>query len=145
MKKIATVLILLLLTASVAAAQSGNAADAVYVSGKAVVFFGPTWDEYVSLSEKDKAAINSELYDFAHYRLQVLEYLEANGIQPVSTARQNIQIQIEPNEVIHYFRRDFDHVVGLILTDGLKEPKVFMGAATASELKSMFEEYFGLQ
>jgi hypothetical protein len=30
------------------------------------------------------------------------------------------------------------------MTDGLKEPKVFLGAAAASDLRSMFEEYFGL-
>jgi len=36
------------------------------------------------------------------------------------------------------------HAFGLIMTDGQKEPKVFLGAATTSQLKSMFEEYFGL-
>jgi hypothetical protein len=42
-------------------------------------------------------------------------------------------------------RSDFDHDFGLIMTDGQNEPKVLPGAAGASELKSMFEEYFGVQ
>jgi len=30
------------------------------------------------------------------------------------------------------------------MTDGQKEPKVFLGAATTSQLKSMFEKYVDL-
>jgi hypothetical protein len=144
MKRLAIVLILLFMAASVPANQGGSIANTVYISGKAVVFFGPSWNEYVALPEKYKDAIDEELYDFTHYRLQVLSYLEANGIQGISTTSETIRIQIDPNEVIHYIRSDFDHAFGLIMTDGRKEPKVFLGAATASQLKSMFEEYFGL-
>jgi len=144
MKRFAIVLILLFMAAPVLAKPGGSIANTVYISGKAVVFFGPSWDEYVALPEKDKDAIDEELYDFTHYRLQVLSYLEANGIQGISTTSENIQIQIDPNEVVHYVRSDFDHAFGLIMTDGQKEPKVFMGAATTSQLKSMFEKFFGL-
>lgn len=145
MKKFATVLILMFTAAQLFAGPGGNIADAVHVSGRAVVFFGPTWDEYVALTEEDKKAINAELYDFAHNRLEVLSYLEANGIREINTASQNIQIQIDPDEVITYVRGDFDHAFGLIMTDGQNEPKVVLGAVAVSELKSMFEEYFGLQ
>jgi hypothetical protein len=145
MKKFATVFILLLMAASVTAEQGGKDAKSIYVSGRAVVFFAPSWDEYVALPEKDKDAIDEALYDFAHSQLQVLSYLEANGIQGISTASQNIQIQIAPNEVIYYLRSDFDYPFGLIMTDGQNEPKIFMGAASESELKSMFAEFFSLQ
>ena len=145
MKKFATVFILLLMAASVTAEQGGKDAKSIYVSGRAVVFFAPSWDEYVALPEKDKDAIDEELYDFAHSQLRVLSYLEANGIQGISTASQNIQIQIAPNEVIYYLRSDFDYPFGLIMTDGQNEPKIFMGAASESELKSMFAEFFSLQ
>lgn len=92
MKKFATVLILLFLAAPVFAEQGVSIANTVYISGRAVVFFGPSWDEYVALSEKDKDAIDQELYDFTHNRLQVLSYLEANGIQGISTTSENIRI-----------------------------------------------------
>jgi hypothetical protein len=144
MKRFAIVFILLFMAAAVLARQSVSAADTIDIRGKAVVFFGPSWDEYVALPEKDKDAIDQELYDFAHYRLQVLSYLQENGIQAINTTSKNIRIQIDPNEVIYYARSDFDHVFGLIMTDGQSEPKVFLGAATTPQLKSMFEEYFGL-
>jgi hypothetical protein len=145
MKKFAIFLILLFAATPVFGGQDAGNADTVSVSGRAVVFFGPSWDEYVTLPEKDKNAINEELYDFAHYRLQVLSYLEANGIREINTASQNIRVQIEPNEVIIYNRYVFDHPFGLIMTDGQSEPKIFLGAATDSELKMMFAEFFGLQ
>jgi len=144
MKRFAILLILLFMATAVLAKSGGSIANTIFISGKAVVFFGPSWDEYVALPEKYKDAIDEELYDFTHYRLQVLSYLEANEIQGISTTSEDIQIQIDPNEVIHYVRSDFDHAFGLIMTDGQKEPKVFLGAATASQLKSMFEKYFGL-
>lgn len=131
------------MAASVLAEQGTRIANTVYISGRAVVFFGPSWEQYVALPEKAKDAIDQELYDFVHNRLEVLPYLEANGIQGISTASENIRIQIEPNEVIYYARGDFDHVFGLIMTDGRKEPQVFLGTATTSQLKSMFEKYFG--
>jgi uncharacterized protein YdeI (BOF family) len=45
MKRIAIVLILLLMAAPVLAKQGGSIANTVFISGKAVVFFGPSWDE----------------------------------------------------------------------------------------------------
>ena len=145
MKKFAVVLTLLVMAALTPAEQAENPANSILVSGRAVVFFEPSWDEYMALPETGKDAINAELYDFAHSRFQVLSYLEENGIQAISTSSRIIQIRMARDEVITYLRTDFDHDFGLIMTDGQNEPKVFLGAAGASELKSMFEEYFGLE
>lgn len=145
MKNLAAVLILLFMAGPALTGQGEGIADTFTISGSAVVFFGPSWDEYVSLSEKDKDAIDTELYDFAHNRLQVRSYLEANGIQEIFTSSEDIRIQFNSGEVITYFRSDLGHAFGLIMTDGLNAPKVFLGAATPTELKLMFAEYFGLQ
>jgi hypothetical protein len=77
------------------------------ISGKAVVFFEPSWDEYIGLSEEDEDAIDAELYDFAHNRLEVLSYPEENGIREINSASENIQIQIDPDGVITYLRYFF--------------------------------------
>jgi len=145
MKNLAAVLILLFMAGPVLAEQGDIVENNFFISGRAVVFFGPSWDEYIALTDQDKDAIDTELYDFAHNRLQVRSYLEANGIRDIFTSSENIRIQIDTGEVITYFRSDLNHAFGLIMTDGLNEPKVYLGAATTSELKSMFEAYFGLQ
>jgi len=145
MKNFAAVLMLLLMTAPVSAEQGENNENNFAISGRAVVFFGPAWDEYVALTDQDKDAIDEELYDFAHNRSVVRPYLEANGIRESFTSSENIRIQIDSGEIITYFRSELNHTFGLIMTDGQNEPKVFLGAATPSELKSMFQAYFGLQ
>lgn len=145
MKKFAAVLMLLLMTAPVPAVQGENIENNFSISGRAVVFFGPTWDEYIALTDQDKDAIDEELYDFAHNRSVVRPYLEANGIRETFTSSENIRIQIDSGEVLTYFRSELNHIFGLIMTDGQNEPRVFLGAATPPELKSMFQAYFGLQ
>jgi hypothetical protein len=144
MKILYTIFILVILAAPVWAEQ-GAVEDTLVVGGKAVVFFGPSNTEYLSMTDKEKDAIDGELYDFLHYRIKVLPFLESNDIQEFLTAFPKIQIQLSGSESITYIRRDFDLLFGLIMTDGKNEPGVFLGAATKSELISVFEEYFGLQ
>ena len=144
MKILYTFLILVLMAAPVGAQQAA-VEDTLVVSGRAVVFFGPSDTEYMAMTDNEKNAIDEELYDFLHYRIKALPFLESNDLQEFLTALPKIQIQLSGTESITYIRRDFDHLFGLIMTDGVNEPVVFLGAATKSELIRMFEEYFGLQ
>jgi len=137
-------MILLVVAIPVGWGQSSAVEDTLSVSGKAVVFFGPSQDEYLAMTHEQKDAIDEELYDFYHNRGEVSPFLATNAIQEISTARLNIQVQLEGNQSITYFRRDFDHVVGLILTDGRQEPLILLGTAAVSDLIAQFEEYFGL-
>jgi len=139
-----SVLILLTMSTAVAAQQAGVADDTLYVSGRAVVFFGPSQAEYLAMTHGDKDAIDHDLYYFYHFRNKVLPFLKSNKIEEFSTVRPDIQVQFAGNERIHYVRSDFERAVGLIMTDGLHEPTVFLGFATESELISMFEAYFDL-
>jgi len=135
---------LIFLMAAPAWAGQAVVEDTLVVGGKAVVFFGLPTTEYQVMTDKEKDAIDEELYDFLHYRIKVLPFLESNDIPEFLTALPKIQIQLSGSESITFIRNDFDHRFGLIMTDGINEPEVFLGAATKSELIRMFEEYFGL-
>ena len=137
--------ILFLLNIPALTAQTTDIKDTLYVSGKAVVFFGPSQSEYVSMTHAEKDAIDEHLYDFYHYRSKVLTFLKSNEIQDFETARSKIQIQLSGNESIIYTRSDFDDVVGLIMTDGVRDPEVKLGVYNKSELISLFAGYFGLE
>jgi hypothetical protein len=143
MRILYTIFMVVLMAAPALAGQA-VVEDTLVVGGKAVVFFGPAETEYLSMTDKEKDAIDEELYDFLHYRNKVLAFLESNDIPEFLTALPKIQIQLSGSESITYIRSDFDHRFGLIMTDGMNEPEVFLGAATKSELISMFEKYFGL-
>jgi len=143
MRILYTIFMVVLMAAPALAGQA-VVEDTLVVGGKAVVFFGPAETEYLSMTDKEKDAIDEELYDFLHYRNKVLAFLESNDIPEFLTALPKIQIQLSGSESIAYIRSDFDYRFGLIMTDGMNEPEVFLGAATNSELISMFEKYFGL-
>jgi hypothetical protein len=142
--KLYSALILLITAMPVFAEQGANAEDTLVVSGKAVVFFGPSQAEYLAMNDEQKDAIDAELYDFYHNRGEVSPFLASNAIQEISTGRDKIQVQLEGDQSITYLRQDFDRVVGLILTDGRQEPLILLGATSVSDLIAQFEEFFGL-
>ena len=143
MRILYSALILLVVAIPVCWGQSAAVEDTLYVRGKAVVFFGPSQSEYLSMTDQEKDAIDEELYDFYHYRGKVLPILVSNAIQEFSTARRTIQIQLGDSKNITYFRKDFGSVMGMILTDGRQAPEISLGAATKAELIFLLEEYFG--
>lgn len=145
MKTLSIILVLFILAVYAFADQSGNDKDTLYIEGKAVVFFGPSQAEYVSMTDQQKDAIDEDLYNFYHYRGKVLSYLELNEIQEFQTAKSKIEIQLDGNESVIYRRKDMGHVVGIIMTDPQQEPKVLIGVYNNSALISTFEEYFGLE
>jgi hypothetical protein len=71
--------------------------------------------------------------------------LASNGIQEFSTARRQIEIQLDNHQRICYFRKDFGRLMGVILTDGRQTPKILPGAVSKTELIFLFEKYFDLK
>ena len=125
-------------------AQQAIVEDTLVVTGAAVVFFGPSSAEYLAMTHEEKDAIDEELYDFLYYRKKVLPFLKESDIQEFLTALPEIEIQLTGAQRLIYTRRDFNHVVGLIMTDGENEPEVVLGAVPQSELIGKIEAYFGL-
>ena len=143
MKNIFTLTILILLTIG-SASYGGSKDDVLNIEGKAVVFFGPTKQEYNSLSENDKNEWSEVLSDFYHYRDETIPYLESNKIKPIISSNATIKIRAGANTRT-YARKKFKHIVGYILTDGNKEPKVVEGVGTDMDLINDFKEYFKLK
>jgi hypothetical protein len=144
MRILYVILALLIMAVPGFAGQTETPNDTVHVSGKAVVFFGPSQAEYLSMSDQEKREINQLLYDFYHYRGKVLSFLELYEINEINTARSKILIELDGKKTIVYDRKDFGQVVGLIMTDGYHKPKIFLGAATDSQIIDMCYEYFKL-
>jgi len=139
-KFVLTILILL----TIGSIANGSSTDVLDVKGKAVVFFGPTEREYNSLTENYKNEWSEVLSDFYHYRDKTIPYLESNKIKPIVTANTKIIIHTGTNART-FVRKNFKHIVGYILTDGNKKPKVVEGVGTDMDLINDFKEYFGLK
>lgn len=145
MRILYSAMILLVAAIPVCWGQSAAVEDTLYVSGKAVIFFGPSQSDYLSMTDQEKDAIDEELYDFYYYRKKVLPFLASNAIQEFSTARRQIEIQLDDSQNLSYFRMDFGRLMGVIITDGRQAPKILLGAVAKTELIFLLEEYFGLQ
>lgn len=114
------------------------------VKGKAVVFFSPTQEEYNVISDKDKSEWGEVLSDFYHYRDKTIPFIESNNIKPIITADMKINIHLAATNHI-YTRKKFEHIVGYILTDGIRDPKVVLGVGTDSDIIENVKEYFKLR
>ena len=143
MRILYSAMILLFVAIPVCWGQSSVEGDTLYVRGKAVIFFGPSQSEYLTMTDQEKEAIDEQLYDFYYYREKVLPFLASNGIQEFSTARRQIEIQLDNRQRIRYFRKDFGRLMGVILTDGRQTPQILPGAVNKTELIFRFEKYFG--
>ncbi len=140
--KLALTILILLVVGSTSFARAED--KAVEVKGKAVVFFGPTEQEYISLSKNEKNEWSEVLSDFYHYRDKTIPYLESHKIKPIITAMSKITIQVGSNTRT-YARKNFKHIVGYILTDGTNEPKVVEGVGTDIDLINDFSQYFKIK
>ena len=145
MRILYSAIILLIMAIPVLSEQDATAEDTLCVSGRAVVFFGPSQFEYLTMTDQEKEAIDEQLYDFYYYREKVLPFLATNGIQEFSTARRQIEIQLDNRHRISYFRKDFGRLMGVILTDGRQAPKILPGTVNKTELIFLFEKYFAIK
>ncbi len=145
MRPIAVFLFFLLSAPLSLAGQSNIVNDTLQVSGKAVVFFVPSQEEYDSLSDDEKAEINEVLSDFYFHRENVVPYLKSNMIQEFLTDSAKIMIKVNGNKTLTFIKREFNQEVGVIMSDGKKEPKVDLGVATDIDLIFRFREYFGIK
>lgn len=145
MRILYSAMILLFVAIPVCWGQSSVDGDTLYVRGKAVIFFGPSQSEYLTMTDQEKEAIDEQLYDFYYYREKVLPFLASKGIQEFSTARRQIEIQLDNHQSIRYFRKDLGRLMGVILTDGRQTPQILPGAASKTELIFLFEKYFNLK
>ena len=80
-----------------------------------------------------------------HYRDASIPYLESHNIKSIITSDMKIKIHFAGENSRTYAREKFKHVVGYLLTDGIKEPKVVLGVGTDMDLANDFKEYFKLK
>ena len=144
-RKAETIMPLLLLVLQVLFTQTAWAEDSFDISGRAVVFFEPTQDEYDALSEHEQEDMNEILSDFYFYQHNVVPFLEANGIEDFHTANPLIRVVLSEDETRIFQREQFEHDIGLIMIYGEREPVVSLGVSTDVTWIRMFKAYFDIK
>jgi hypothetical protein len=112
------------------------------VSGKAVVFFSISQQEYDSIPKDDDSGLDEVLSDFNFYAGEVADTLRSLGFETMITGNRFVQLKLDNGESRTFDRfNNTEHIVGYILTDGVKEPLVEYGVSTDLDIISSFDAF----
>jgi hypothetical protein len=125
--------------------QQGKDSTKLVVSGKTVVFFAPSQKEYNSLAKDTNSGVDEILSDFYYYKKSLNVFLKENNVNTELTSALSIVVKLSNGKTNKYRRKDFDHIVGMILTDGMHKPKVILGVYTDVDLIPDLKKFFKLK
>ncbi len=131
---------ILMLLPFVGRAQQG--ASSLVVQGAVVVFFEPTKAEGDSITQSegiDNAAMLDD-YDLASGKTAV--YLSRKKIPYQFTTSQTIFVKLSNGKVRRFDRKAIPDLVGMILSDGVKEPRLVSGSAAEQALIFQINDFF---
>jgi hypothetical protein len=118
--------------------------DTLKAEGKTVIFFTISEMEYNTLSRGPDSGIDETLDDFNYYAAIFADTLKKVGYKPIITGSRYIQIKLGNGIYKTYDRlAEKESVVGYIMSDGIKEPKVEYGVVTDIDLLTTFNEFIG--
>jgi hypothetical protein len=124
---------------------SGQAADApLRVRGPCVVFFGPSRAERDSIARSEGLEIDDVVDDFNYYAGKTAVFLSRAAIPAEFTESRTVVVMTGAATSRTIDRRTIEDPVGMILTDGVHEPRIVPGGGTDRDLMVQISEYFHL-
>ncbi len=117
-------------------------ASSLVVQGPMVVFFEPTKAEGDSITQSeglDNAAMLDD-YELASGKTAV--YLSRKKIPYQYTTSQTIYVKLSNGKVRRFDRKAIPDLVGMILSDGVKEPRLVSGSAAEQALIFQINDFF---
>ncbi|HEX7573134.1 MAG TPA: hypothetical protein VF514_08560 [Bacteroidota bacterium] len=134
--------LLLFLAPSFASAQTADAP--LRVHGPRVVFFGPSRAERDSIARSEGLEIDDVMDDFNYYAGKAAVFLSRATIPAEFTESRIIIVMTGAVTSRTFDRKSIEDPVGMILTDGVHEPRVVPGRGTDRDLIVQISEYFHL-
>ena len=114
------------------------------VSGVRVVFFGPAREERDSIAQNEGLEIDDIIDDFNLSAGKTAVFLSRTGIPSEFTESRFIVVKVGQATFRTFDRRSIPDPVGMILTDGVHEPRVVPGRGTDRDLLIEIREYYHL-
>jgi hypothetical protein len=118
---------------------------ALVVTGARVIFFGPTQTERDSIIHVEGIDAGQVFDDFDYYSGKVGSYLKRRGVGVIITTSPVIVVQFGDKLVRAIERKKLQDFVGIILTDGVQEPRLYLGVSSDEELVSECAQFFKLK
>lgn len=127
-----------------AASCPGKGKDTVRVEGRMAVFYALSQAELDSLSPEDQEAYNELLSDFYEYSGRLGRNLDKYGIKHILTGSRYVEVKAG-RKTYCYDKTKLEEEVGVILSDGRKQPKVIPGLFTDAEVMPTVAKYYSLK
>jgi hypothetical protein len=115
------------------------------VSGVHVVFFGPARAERDSIARMEGLEIDDIIDDFNLSAGKTAVFLNHAGIPSEFTESRFIIVKVGQATFRTFDRWSIQDPVGMILTDGVREPRVVPGRGTDRDLLIEIREYYHLE
>lgn len=115
------------------------------ISGKTVIFYGMPQSEYDAKDEQEQSELVETISDFDYYHEKIQGFLKEHKIKSYQTTNTEIKIIQNNNKNTTYNRMKLDSVVGIIMVDKSKNPKLLLGVMTDVGLKDFISKYFSIQ
>jgi hypothetical protein len=112
------------------------------ISGVRIILFGPTRAERDSIAQGEGFEIDDVLDEFALASGKVAVYASTLKIPVETTESPQIHVRLKGGRVRPFDRKAFSGVVGMILTDGVQEPRLVPGGGSGRELITAIQEFF---
>lgn len=122
----------------------GKDKDTERVSGRVAVFYAPSQAQFSSLSQDDQEAYTELLSDFYEYVGLLGRFLGKHGIKHILTGSRYIEVKAG-GKAYCYDKKKLEDELGVILSDGKKQPKLIQGIFTDTEMVPTVVEYYSLK
>ncbi len=140
MSKLAILALLPLIVPQVIVQRSGP--SELLVTGPKVVFFGPTRAERDSIIRTEGIVAGATFDDFDYYTGKANAYLKGRRIPAEFSTHSVIILKIGDRGIRKIERKTIPDYIGVILTDGVQEPRLIQGIATDEELIGEINDFF---
>ena len=119
--------------------------DTLNISNNTILFFSISQQEYDILSSNKKSEIDEVLSDFNFYSKKITEILTNKNINTNFIKSVKFHLEYDSGNFYSFNRSNFEHIVGTILMDAIKEPKVLYGVYTDIDLLEEINKYFNIR
>jgi hypothetical protein len=124
--------------------DSSWSGDTLLVTGRTIYFFAPTPAEYDSVLASDSSFVEAYA-DFIFYAKKVCDSTRQKGIQAYISAAPFISIKVDGSAKYLFQKKLFKSKVGVVLVDGVREPKVILGVDTDEGWLQEIKKYYQLK
>ncbi|MDP2787341.1 MAG: hypothetical protein Q8O79_04620 [Pseudomonadota bacterium] len=122
----------------------GKSKDTERISGRMAVFYAPSQAQFNSLSQEDQEAYTELLSDFYEYTGRLGRFLDKHGIKHILTGSRYIEVKAG-GKAYCYDKTKLEEELGVLLSDGKKQPKLVQGAFTDLEMMPTVVDYYSLK